>query len=272
MILHNSLTPTRLNPSFGSINYAENAAEARYDSFIADLRGRFRNNFSFDISYTRSRSLDDTQLYPTFGNLSQYYGPSSWDASNRVSAYWSYQFPNFNDNQGFSGRLLSGWTITGTSSDQSGNPFTVYTGAAFQPIKNASGTFIGYAPGSGDYNADGVNYDYPDVSTYQLHYSRQAYLGGLFPAGIISQPAFGSEGSEKPNQYRNPGFFETDASLLKDVRIVERLSLQLRFEFYNIFNHPNLNGIDSNLADGTFGKSTSEANPRWMQIGARLTF
>ncbi len=271
LILHNSLTPTRLNSSFGSINYAENAAEARYDSFIAALRGRF-HNFSFETSYTRSRSLDDTQIYPTFGNLSQYYGPSSWDAPNRVSLFWSYQFPSFNSNRGFAGRVLSGWTITGTSSDQSGNPFTVYTTASFQPIKNASGTFVGYAPASGDYNADGVNYDYPDVSSYRLPYSRRAYLAGLFPAGIISQPAFGSEGNQKPNQYRNPGFFETNASLLKDVRIVERVSLQLRFEFYNIFNRPNLNGIDSNLADGTFGRSTSEANPRWMQIGGRLTF
>ncbi len=70
----------------------------------------------------------------------------------------------------------------------------------------------------------------------------------------MTTPTPGQEGNEKANQYRNPPFFETDASLLKDTRIAERLSLQLRFEFYNIFNYANLNGIDANLADGTFGK------------------
>ena len=155
---------------------------------------------------------------------------------------------------------------------QNGNPFTVYTTASFQPLKNASGTFIGYLPGSGDYNADGFNLDYPNVSTYQIPSSRSAYLNGVFAPGIVTQPAFGSEGNEKANQYRNPGFAETDASLLKNTKIFERVNLQLRFEFYNIFNHPNLNGVDSNLADGTFGKSTSEANPRWLQMGARITF
>jgi Carboxypeptidase regulatory-like domain len=272
LILHNSLTPTRLNQSFGAINYAENAAEARYDALVANVRGRFGKNIYFNASYTHSRSLDDTQVYPTYGNLSQYYSPSAWDTPDRFSLVWNYQFPSWSGGQGLLGHVLSGWSISGTSIVQNGNPFTVYTTASFQPIKNASGQFIGYASGSGDYNADGVNLDYPNVSTYKVPATRRAYLQGVFAPGIITQPAFGSEGNEKPNQYRNPAFIETDASLLKDTRIFERINLQLRFEFYNIFNHPNLNGIDSNLADGTFGTSTGQAYPRWIQVGAKITF
>jgi hypothetical protein len=266
LLIHNSTTPTRLNPSFGAINYAENAAEARYNAFVADARGHFGPKIFFEASYTRSRSMDDTQVYPTFGNLSHYYSPSAWDAPNRFSLVFNYPFPSFQAGRGVAGHVLSGWSLTGTSVAQSGNPFTIYTTAA--PYKDSNGVLhLG-----GDYNADGVNLDYPNVSTYQLQTSRQAYLQGVVPASILSTPTPGQEGNERPDLYRNPGFFETDASLLKDTALKERLNLQLRFEFYNIFNHPNLNGIDSNMADGTFGRSTSEANPRWIQFGARVTF
>jgi hypothetical protein len=50
------------------------------------------------------------------------------------------------------------------------------------------------------------------------------------------------------------------------------MGLQLRFEFYNAFNRVNLNGVDSNLNSGTFGRSTGQGKPRYIQIGANLTF
>lgn len=265
LLMHNSTTPTRLNQSFGSINYAENAAEASYNALVTDIKGRFARGFYFEASYTHSRSMDDTQVYPTFGNLSRYYSPSAWDAPDRFSLVFNVPLPAWHQGNGFAGRVLSGWSISGTSVAQNGNPFTIYTTLGPSLVNGVLNL-------GGDYNADGFNLDYPNVASYKLPNTRQAYLQGLVPAGFLTTPAPGQEGSEKPNQFRNPAFFETDASLLKDTRIAESVSLQLRFEFYNIFNHPNLNGIDSNIADGTFGRSTSQANPRWMQLGARVTF
>jgi hypothetical protein len=148
----------------------------------------------------------------------------------------------------------------------------VYTSAAFNPLKNAAGQFIGYAPGSGDFNADGDNYDYPNVTSYQQSTSRQAFLNGLFTASDFPSPAFGTNGNEKYGQFRNPMFFETDASLLKDTSITERVKLQLRFEFFNLFNRANLQTVDADMSSGTFGKATSQYNPRWIQLGASLRF
>ncbi len=273
LIQHNSTSPTRLLSSFGSINYESNGAKANYNAFITDLRGRlFKDKLYFDASYTHSRSMDNSQVYPTYGNLSQYYSPSAWDAPDRFSLLWNYDLPTFRKGHGFVGRVLSGWAFSGTSTAQNGNPFTVYTSASFQPLRNGAGTVIGFAPGSGDYNADGFNLDYPNVSTYKLPTTRAAYLSGLFSPGIVTQPAFGSEGNEKPNHYRNPGFAETDASLIKTTAITERVGLQLRFEYYNVFNHPNLNGVNSDISSGNFGRSTSQAQPRWLQLGAKLSF
>ncbi len=262
-------SPTRLNSSFGSINYAKNGAKANYNGVVVDVRARFHGSF-IEGSYTHSSANDNTQTYPT-PDIAQYYGPSSFNVPNRFSLLWNYAFPALNHGSGFVGRVLSGWSISGTTIVQSGNPYTVSTNAPFNPIIQ-NGVVTGFAPGSGDYNADGFNLDYPNVTSYSAPTSRQAYLNGLFTAANFPVPALGAEGNEKVNRFSNPGFAETDAALLKDTKVFERLDLQLRFEAYNVFNRPNLQGVDANLPDATFGRVTSQYNPRWMQVGARLTF
>jgi hypothetical protein len=57
----------------------------------------------------------------------------------------------------------------------------------------------------------------------------------------------------------------------KNTQLTKRLNLQLRFEFYNLFDHENLY-LENDLASGGFGKAISQQLPRWCQVGARLTF
>jgi hypothetical protein len=277
LIAHNSLVPTRLNTSFGKVNYTQNDRVSNYNAFIAALRGRFSRAF-FNASYTRSASKDDTQVYPTYINPHQYYAPSNWDAPNRFSLAWNYEFPGYDGGKGFVGRVATGWQLSGTTILQSGNPINVNTTAAFSPLKDATGKFIGYAAGSGDYNADGdtnvgtTGLDYPDVLSYAYKHSRQDYLKGIFTADNFALPAFGSEGNEKYNQFRAPGFQEWDAALLKNTPLKEGVDFQLRFEFFNVFNHPNLTNVITDQSKGNFGKATSQATPRFIQIGGNLTF
>jgi hypothetical protein len=61
-------------------------------------------------------------------------------------------------------------------------------------------------------------------------------------------------------------------SLAKNTQIYERLNLQFRFDYFNVFNRANLTGMDGDLADSTFGKATSQFNPRWLQLGITLRF
>jgi hypothetical protein len=272
LIIHNSLTPTRLNTSFGEVLYTQNDRVSSYNAFILALRGRFSRAF-FNASYTKSSSSDDTQVFPTYIDPHQYYGPSLWDIPSRFSLAWNYQFPDVNHAEGLVGRAGSGWQLSGTSIIQSGSPFTVSTNAAFAPLKDAAGNFTGYAPGSGDYNADGDNFDFPDVNSYHYSTARKSYLNGLFPAGTFTAPTtFGVEGNEAYNRFRQPGFNQWDAALLKNTAITERVNFQLRFEFFNVFNRANLNTVDANLPDGNFGKATLQYTPRFLQFGGNLTF
>jgi hypothetical protein len=249
--------PPRLNPSFGAINYTQNDRVSNYNGVSFDLRGRAKRGF-FDISYTRSSSKDDASKYPTAIDPHQYYGPSPWDVPNRLSASFNYELPGLNNGSGFVGHLTGGWGLSGTSIYQTGYPFTVFTSASFTA--------------GGDYNADGDNFDFPNATNYNQATSRSAYVNGVFSAGQFTTPTLGTEGNEKFNAFRGAPYIQTDSSLYKDTKLTERLNLQIRFEFYNLFNHPNFQLIQGDLSQGNFGQATAQTLPRWWQLGAKITF
>jgi hypothetical protein len=256
--------PTRLNPSFGLVAFADNDRVANYNGVTFDLRGRTRQLF-FDASYTRSSSKDDAGTggtgygiaYPTAANPHQFYGPSPWDVPDRLSLTFNYELSPMKDGQATLGRLTGGWGASAITILQSGYPLTVWTTAPFTA--------------GGDYNADGNNLDYPDVANYNMRRSQNDYLNGVFSAGQFSAPARGTEGNEKTQQFRQPGFAETDLTVYKTSRLAGRLNFQLRLEFYNLFNHHNLY-LQKDLASGGFGKAISEQLPRWWQVGAKFSF
>lgn len=288
-------SPTRLNHSFGSIAYADNDRYGNYDAVIFDLRGRFSRGY-LDLSYTRSRAYDDGLNYPNSAalNPAQYYGPSIFDVPNRVSLSWNYQLKGLDDGHGAIGYLTGGWGASGTTIFQSGYPLTVANTNGFLAVCasgnlsnkvgcSSSDPAVTFQAGSGDYNGDGDNLAYPDAVSYSQSHDNKAWLSGAIPASDFATPAFGVEGNEKAMQFRGPNFFETDVNFYKDTRITERLNFQFRFEIFNLFNRANYvdftgfgtiatGGIDVNLLDPAFGRATASHEPRFWQIGGKLSF
>jgi Carboxypeptidase regulatory-like domain len=281
LITNESTTPTRLNPSFGAITYSANDRYANYQSVYFDLRGKFSRGY-IDASYTRSRAKDDALDYPDPFNPGKYYALSNFDVPNRFSISFNYSLKGLSGGRGAAGLLTGGWGVSGTSIFQSGYPLTASNFNSYQPICQNGSTgcpsignpAIGYAPGSGDYNADGVNLDYPDAASYNQSHENGAWLTGAIPKSNFAVPAFGQEGNEQPMRFRGPNFYETDVNFYKDTRITERLNFQVRFEFFNIFNRPNYadNLVDMNLPDGSFGQAQGSHEPRFWQIGGKLSF
>ena len=295
---------TRLNTSFGSINYAFNGAIANYSGLIISTRGRFARSGFLTASYTHSRSEDDWQSYPVTYPYYQFYAASPYDVPNRLSLGVSYELPGAHLSRGWERRAAGGWTLAGLTVLQSGQPFTVYTGAPFaaqeiNPALGAVASNLEYAAGSGDFNADGNNNDYPNVTSYKQPHNRSAYLpkngglfgscsGGVLPCGNFALPTFGSEGDERPDQFRNAGYADTDITVKKITDITKGVQLELRIDTFNVFNRVNLvnsgssvttgaglttlPGLDTNLQDGGFGQSPSAYPARNMLLGARLTF
>jgi hypothetical protein len=153
---------------------------------------------------------------------------------------------------------------------QSGTPFTVFQTNAYSK--------------GGDYNADGTNSDLPNIPSYayRIPTDREHQLGrtgntyGVFNSinDFTAPSTLPGEGNEVINGYRNPGYANTDFSLLKNNRIREYANLQLRLDIFNLYNRASLGGITGGLGStATFGKATSQVgNARFVQIGARIEF
>ena len=159
-------------------------------------------------------------------------------------------------------RILGGWELSSLASFQSGLPKTVFA--------STSAT---------DFNLDGNNFDVPDTPAFghsKSGLSRSDYLKGVFTASDFPAPPLGQEGNLGRNTFRGPGFAQLDLSVAKNNRLPwfssEGANLQIRGEFFNLFNRVNLTNWDTNLASGTFGKATGVLQPRTIQVSARLTF
>ena len=232
--------PTRLNSSFGSVAYADNDRVGNYNGITFDLRGRGKG-FFFDTSYTYSNSKDDMGAYPTAVDPHQFYGPSPWDVPHRISLTANYQFPDGRNLK----PLTSGWGVSTITIYQSGYPMTVFTSAPFSA--------------GGDYNADGDNLDYPNVTDYSQGNSFDDYLtNGVFSPGQFTAPAPGTNGNEKTGQFRQPNFLQSDLAFFKKTAIGKGMDVQVRFEFYNIFNRRNLY-LSNDLSSPGFGKAQQPA-------------
>ena len=299
-------TQTRLNTSFGSMGYELNGARQNYYALIAAVKGRFGQHGFLTASYTHSASKDDSANYPegyvggggTNYNVDQWYSPSTWDVPNRLSVGWSYDIPGMIGRGGFVSRLTSGFTLAGITVLQSGTPFFVSNNNQLALVDTAgvavtasnyqseldAGHFA-FAPNSGNYAADGDNFNIPDAMSYHQKHDRKSYqYTGVVDSGVIThaqfaQPAFkatGTEGNERLGMFRNPGYADSDFTVKKMTVIAERINFELRLDVFNIFNRVNLNSANmgTNYGDtsANFGTTNSNFPPRNMQVAARFTF
>jgi outer membrane receptor protein involved in Fe transport len=289
----------RLNPSFGSITYAGNFDLGNYNSVIFSLRQHI-GKLDYQASYTWSHALDygtcDTRylfnapIGPQAHSVDcapdqhfigvRYYGNSSFDEPNNFKLTGSWELPS--PERRLLKPMLGGWQVTSLVVFQSGVPFTAANESDYDPTcltANADNPVQ-----CGDYNADGYDQDLPNVVTNQRGggFTKKQFINGVFRKDAsgrttaFAAPTPGTEGNESRNSFRNPRLFNLDASVLKNFIIpwigLEKATLQLRVDAFNAPNHTNLQPIDYNIGDSTFGQSLSTYQPRIIQLGARFHF
>lgn len=93
-----------------------------------------------------------------------------------------------------------------------------------------------------------------------------------FNTTAFTFPPPGSFGNAGRNILNGPGYHNVNASLVKNTALTERMNLQFRAEFFNLFNHPNFNLPDNFLGSPSFGQITSAREPRHIQFGVKLLF
>ena len=150
--------------------------------------------------------------------------------------------------------IIGGWQLNGIVNFRSGAPFTIAT----------SGDLARVGSGSQRANATGVASRKQDP--------RVNGLIGLDRAAY-STPAFGTFGNAARNTQPGFGVNQWDVSVNKNFPIGflgEAAKFQLRFEWFNFFNHTQFFNPISTQNVATFGRVTGAADPRILQIAGRL--
>jgi hypothetical protein len=167
-----------------------------------------------------------------------------------------YDVPFFSKANSVIRGVFAGWQMNAIVTAQTGLPFNVSTGT------DTANTAAG-----GVYR--------PNLIGTPSHDCGDSHLTGCISSAAYALPPAGmyTYGNEGRNLLHGPGLVSADYSLFKNFPIKERLKLQFRAEFFNIFNHPNFNNPSAVFGAGSFGYITSTSTEnRDIQFGLKLAF
>jgi hypothetical protein len=255
-----------------SYQYIENEAQSWYQALNVRTQGRIGGRLTLSAVYTWSKALDmasaEQQLPGIASNLGLGKSYSDYDHPQRFVASWVYDLPL---GQRRWKSIAGGWELTGIAAFEAGAPYSVNLGVDTAFVGGAAPT-------------------YPDLVGPLVHDDiRQSNGIYLTPANFVAPP-FGTFGELTRNEFHGPGVNNFDLGLLKNVRLRERLAVQLRGEFFNAFNHAQFAFAGSALATSIsapaagetlpqiaytapseFGRATARA-PRVVQFGMKLVW
>jgi hypothetical protein len=266
--INDASVPRRLTGgAFSYIYWQESAANSSYNSLQASWRINEWHGLTSTLNYTWSHSIDtasDGEDYvpnaaqPTDSTTpNSNRGNSNFDVRNRLTWNFIYEFPN---RKGDWRRLTDGWGVNGIVTVQSGQPFHMIYGV---DDFDGAGTFFSKPDvvGPVKFNYSDPN-NFLDLTSFAVPCSYPAAGGnGLAGTCIPGSRHFGNLGR---NSLVGPNFRQFDFSLFKTTSITERLKLELRFEAYNLLNHPN-------FASPLWPNFLSDAGPNGISTGPGAT-
>ncbi len=270
-------------------------AQSFYNSMVIDLVKRSGNNLSFDVNYTLSKQQGDSYSAQTeynngytpvqdFANLSQAaHNLTNYDQTHIIKGYVTYQLPFGNGQKwlsqksGWINGLVGGWVLNGLVLYASGQPFQVGITNPYWPLW---GNFYpNYQPNGFHGPFSPKQYQVNGPPLYYI--SSSSVATSPIPNDPYSQSLTLGSGPATNGTLRCPGTANESASVLKNFGFGAdgRYQLQLRVEFYNLFNRHTyaINGCGgvgpNNVGQGTFGQVIGvNDNPRTGQFGVRFTF
>lgn len=297
-----TIVNNRLDPRFNTVTQVESAGSSIYHALQVDVIKRLSHGLQFQAAYTYAHAIDnasdvlnvlvnDSATTQDPRNLALNRGNSQFDLRHRLSLTHLWELPFFRNGSGFTAKALGGWAFTGTWSIQSGFKANIFSGSrrgvsdlllvgSSLDRANLVGSFGNFHPAAAGSAAaalipnSGVRTDPNSQCNRGVNTSSSAAVictNSLnFP---FTQPLLGNPGTAGRNIFPLANFQEFDWAMLKNTKITERLTLQFRWEVFNVFNHTNLSGFTNTLTSTSFGEYTSTAsNSRQMQAGLKVIF
>ena len=260
--------------TLGSILTLKSIMNASYNGLQLTVEKRMSRHFEVRSFYTFSKSLDGAQLDNNttqglaldFDDLRLEKGRSDFDQRHNLVTMLVYDLDYYRGRNPLLRSLAAGWSLSSEVYLRSGEPFTVTSGK--------------------DNNADGNNNDRPNMvgnPVLDPDRSRAAVVEEWFNTAAFAPNAPGHDGNAGRNILDGPGSGDVDLGIFKIFRLGERMNLQARGEFTNVFNLVSLtipsaalattsNANVTTLTSPLFGQIRNAAPMRQVQVGLRLTF
>jgi hypothetical protein len=289
--------------NFFFINQEESTASSIYHALQASLHVSGFYGLTSQVNYVYSHSIDNASDSEDFiPNAAQpnnslapqlERGNSNFDIRNRFTWNFGYELPNF---KGRHARFTDGWGLDGVLNLQDGQPFSF--NYSFEGDYSGSGEGFDRPDLAGPVRYGTAPFNFIDLTSFHVPCTfgnTTAQTSSGDSNCLAGTRHFGNLGR---NSLRGPSFKEFNASIFKNTSITEHVTLQLRAEFFNLFNHPNfanpelpnfiadpaVNGLDATgrgigsyalTATGDVGIGNpflGGGGPRGLQLAAKITF
>jgi len=249
-------------PQWSTISMSRTDGSANYNALQVTLEKRLSSGVYALVSYAWSKCLDDGSTEsgpPTLELLHQNYGLCSYDMTNNLTISSVYQLPFgkgrtfLNSAHGLLNGAVGGWELAGVLTDRTGQPFT--------PVL------------SSDVANTGASGEWPNrIASGKLSNPSPAKW---FDPSAFTIPAADTYGNSRRDILRSDGLVDLDATLKKTFQLgsSEDRNLEIRFESFNLANHPTFSAPNATIGSSSAGKVTSTLNAnRIFQAAAKIYF
>jgi hypothetical protein len=252
-------------PGYASIGTGASFGVANYNGLLVGYVQKM-HDLTAHVSYTFSKALGDINAsgiqvaYSSSGAFQNSnnplgdYGKPDYDRPDVFVYSLVYDVPFFNKTSNYLEKaLLGGWNFTSYGVVESGFAQTPSYSSGLATRPNVNGPITRVHGTSGK------------ISENQL---------GVYSAGSFSAPSYGYFGTAQVGCLRAPKEVAFHMATEKGFAIREWATVKLGAQAFNVFNHPNVLGMNTTWALGskTFATATSFGDPRQMQFYTKITF
>ena len=222
--------------------------------YVTKRKGNLRLTGSYTWSKVLTDSSGNTDNLEDPYNRKFNYGPASFDRRHIFVTTYTYRLPFFQKGNGWRHNTLGGWELSGITRWQTGQYLTP-TATGNSALGNRRADYLG-----GTVNQHGAD-----------------PLAAWFNKAAFGPAPDERRGTTGIGVIEGPGRYLWDLSLRKRISVGEKINLQFQADFFNAFNHTNLNNPNTTFGSLTspnlsFGTITGAAPGRNIQLGAKLTF
>jgi hypothetical protein len=258
-------------PDLRHVIQATNEGSSQYDSLQASFNQRSWHGFDTQYNLTWSKCFDYNSVnrggagdYPQINNdnpvgstapatpnFADSRGLCDHDVRLNFNVSGVYEIPTIPH---LGNRLGKGWALSTVYTALAGRPFAAILGGSGE----TSGQGLVGNSIRASYDGSPIHYNTRNPDEYVIETYTQ--VGQADPCGDTSGglplspffiPCAGTVGNSRRGQLIGPGLSQWDMSLYKSTKITERLSVELRWEVYNLLNRANFHYFPDNNVLGS---------------------